>query len=51
MQRNWEQRATVMKGPAKIGDLHDQDRRKAEEDTRRVEREYNKAQFERSQAK
>jgi len=48
-RRNWEQRATAMKGPAKIGDLHDQDRKKAEEDTRRVEREYNKAQYERSQ--
>ena len=48
-QRNWEQRATAMKGPAKIGDLHDQDRKKAEEDTRRVEREYNKALYELSQ--
>ena len=40
-----------MKGPAKFGDLHENDRKKAEEDTKRVEREFMKAQYERSQLK
>ncbi|CAG5105893.1 Oidioi.mRNA.OKI2018_I69.chr1.g2544.t3.cds [Oikopleura dioica] len=47
--RNWEMRTTAMKGPSKIGDLHDNDRKKAEEDAKRVEREFMKAQYERSQ--